>query len=91
MTNIFLIRTFIANPGYLPKWLKTPLNSQREPPVNLVRVYNMRFWMANKIHSFEEFVQPIEEENIEISLNSTAETSEQLIIEEESASQRLHS
>ena len=57
MTYIHLTRTFIANPGYLPSWLKIPaLNARREQPVNLVRVYNMRFWMANKIHNFEEFL-----------------------------------
>lgn len=57
MTYLHLSRTFITNSGYLPAWLKIPqLNARREQPVNLVRVYNMRFWMANKIHSFEEFL-----------------------------------
>ena len=79
MTYIHLTRTFITNPGYLPSWLKIPaLNARREQPVNLVRVYNMRFWMANKIHNFEEFLlvedaeaqaKMQEDSNIEISLN----------------------
>ena len=68
------------NPGYLPTWLKIPpLNARSEHPVNLVRVYNMRFWLANKIHNFEEFLiledsekeaqaQAQEDSNIEISL-----------------------
>ena len=63
MTFLFIFKTFFANPGYLPSWLKHPLNSNREPPNNLVRVYNMRFWMANKIHSFEEFLAPADDEN----------------------------
>ena len=75
-TFIHLTRAFISNPGYLPAWLKTPLNSRREAPLALVRVYNMRFWMANGIYNFEEFIAPDdseakvekEDDNIEISI-----------------------
>ena len=80
MTYIHLTRTFITNPGYLPSWLKLPaLNARSEQPVNLVRVYNMRFWMANKIHNFEEFLlvedaeaaKRRDDHNIEINLNES--------------------
>ena len=80
MTLVFLTRTFIANPGYLPSWLKTPLTSNREPPINLVRIYNMRFWTANKIYSFEKFAEPgaatasHDDDNFEISFSTEADT-----------------
>ena len=71
MTYIFLARAYLANPGFVPLWLKTPLNANREAPLNLVRIYNMRFWMANRIHSFEEFVEHAnDDENIEISFST---------------------
>ena len=70
-TYLFLTKTFLTNPGYLPRWLKVPMSQDGTAPYRVVRVYNMRFWMANKIHSFEEFLTPSDEENIEISLNES--------------------
>lgn len=54
MTFAFLTRTFIANPGYLPSYLKTPLVQDKFAPLRLIRIYNVRFWQRNKIHSFDE-------------------------------------
>ena len=89
MSMIMLTKTYLANPGYLPLWLKTPLDHNRQAPVNLVRIYNLRFWIANKIYDFEEFIAPVEDENIEININdtSTAESSVGMI-EEETATSR---
>jgi len=81
MTYVFLLRTFITNPGYVPSWLKTPLTSEALAPMNLVRIYNMRFWMANKIHSFDEFA---DQPDIEISLGSSSQEKQSLLIFEES-------
>ena len=60
MTFAFLTMTYLKNPGYLPKWLKAPvaLDPVGEP-LKLVRVYNLRMWVANGIHSFDELVQPL--------------------------------
>mmetsp|Transcript_9458 Transcript_9458/g.12860 ORF Transcript_9458/g.12860 Transcript_9458/m.12860 type:complete len:87 (-) Transcript_9458:941-1201(-) len=84
MTFIFIFKTFFANPGYLPEWLKTPLINGRDHPTNLIRVYNMRFWRANQIYSFEEFIAPDDDENIEIDLklevaDNSSTTTEPLI------------
>ena len=75
MTYIHLTRAFLANPGYLPNWLKVPMNANGEAPTDIVRIYNMRFWMANKIYMFDEFIKPDQEEdsNIEISLSTESE------------------
>ena len=76
MTYIHLSLAFFSNPGYIPKWLKVPMNSQREAPLDLVRIYNMRFWMANNIYSFDEFIKPEsgqEDSNISINLDSSLE------------------
>ena len=77
MTYIHLTRAFLANPGYLPKWLKVPMNINGEAPTDIVRIYNMRFWMANKIYMFDEFIKPeqdgAEDSNIEISLSTESE------------------
>mmetsp|Transcript_155 Transcript_155/g.219 ORF Transcript_155/g.219 Transcript_155/m.219 type:complete len:90 (+) Transcript_155:154-423(+) len=58
MTYAFLTRTFLTNPGYLPKWLKVPKIEIGAEPKNLVRVYNLRHWIANKIHLHDEFLEP---------------------------------
>ena len=55
MTYVFILECFVASPGYLPKWLKANLTSDSKAPMSLIRIYDMRFWMRNKIYSFEEF------------------------------------
>ena len=52
-TYLFLFRTFAVNPGYIPQWLKLTKNSDGTGPVRVVRIYNMRTWMANGIYSFD--------------------------------------
>ena len=47
--------------------------------MNIVRIYNMRFWMANKIYSFEEFA---DQPDIEISLNLSQKQDSRLVSEE---------
>ena len=80
MTYVFLFKTFITNPGYLPSWLKVPVTQEGYTPTRVVRIYNMRFWMANKIYSFEEFA---ELPDIEINFN---ESNSSVITEETTAS-----
>ena len=50
MTYVFLFKTWMLNPGYLPKWL-TDETVQNRP--ELLRIYNMRTWMANNIYDFD--------------------------------------
>ena len=58
MTYAFLTMTYLRNPGYLPKWLRAPVALDPEAdPLQLVRVYNLRLWLANGIYSFEEYLQ----------------------------------
>ena len=71
MTFIFLFRTFSVNPGYLPSWLKHPVTAEGLSPMNVVRIYNMRTWMANGIYNFEQF-KP--DSDLEISLASTKDS-----------------
>ena len=84
MTYVFILKTFFTNPGYLPEWLKTPMTADRQPPLEIVRIYNLRFWRANRIYSFEEFVTS-EDDNIEIDLKfeeseASLTTSESMMI-----------
>ena len=63
------------------------MTAERDPPFNTVRVYNMRFWMANKIHSFEELVTSDEgaaesEASIEINIEERAASETSFIVEE---------
>ena len=84
MTFLFIFKTFLTNPGYLPEWLKTPLTADKQVPHELLRIYNLRFWRANRIYSFEEFVVNDEEDNnIEIDLK--LEESKAALITEEGA------
>ena len=78
MTLVFQIRTYITNPGYLPKWLKTPLNQNGMVPEQLVRIYNARFWIANRIYMFDEFIAPAAEDEglIQIADNTNMTTDE---------------
>ena len=55
MTYYFLFKACFRNPGYLPEWLKEPLIDNQFAPENLVRIYNMRTWMANGIYSFDKY------------------------------------
>ena len=71
MTYVFLFRTFSVNPGYLPSWLKVPVTSEGLSPMNVVRIYNMRTWMANGVYKFEQFAT---NDDIEISLASTRDS-----------------
>ena len=63
MTYIHLTLAFISNPGYLPKWLKAPPTLNEKAHEAQLRIYNLRIWMANKIHTFEEFLEPSDEED----------------------------
>ena len=63
MTYVHLTLAFLTNPGYLPQWLKHPLDHNNKAPEALLRIYNLRLWMANKIHTFEEFLEPDDEES----------------------------
>ena len=55
MCFAFLTQSFFWNPGYLPHWLY--FNPEAEPE-RLLRVYNLRLLAANKILTFEEYVEP---------------------------------
>ena len=57
MTYVFLTKTFLTNPGYLPRWLRTPITDPGSDHYRVLRVYNMRVWVANKLYTFEEFVE----------------------------------
>jgi len=62
MTYVFLTRTFLTNPGYLPQWLRDRTLEDHDEIDRILRVYNMRLWAANKIYSFEEFVEKADNE-----------------------------
>ena len=54
MTYAHLIRCLLANPGYVPDWLKAPLKlPEKLAPLELVRLYNMRSFESNNIYSFD--------------------------------------
>lgn len=57
MTYIFLTLTFFLNPGYLPKWLRAPAIDPTAQPLRLLRVFNLRLLLANKIITCEEFLE----------------------------------
>ena len=52
---LFMFRVYISNPGYIPSWLKHPKTDEGLAPCNVLRIYNMRTWMANGIYSYDEF------------------------------------
>ena len=54
-TYVYIFITFTVNPGYLPAKYKTPKTSKGYAPCALLRIYNMRLWMANDIYTFDEF------------------------------------
>ena len=66
-TYFFLIKACLRNPGFLPEWLKEPLVDGKFSPQNLLRIYNMRTWMANGIYSFEKYTT-VEGQNANLSL-----------------------
>ena len=53
MTYVFLFITFSVNPGYLPAWMKLSVTSEGLAPMSIIRIYNMRTWIANGIYKFE--------------------------------------
>ena len=54
MTYLHLIRCLLADPGYLPEYLKAPLKMpEKTAPLELVRLYNMRSFESNNIYSFD--------------------------------------
>ena len=53
MTYLHLTRCLLADPGYLPNYLKTPLNMpSKTAPLEKVRLFNMRLYEENNIYSF---------------------------------------
>ena len=82
MTYVHLARAYVTNPGYLPEWLKTPCTNEGLAPVQLLRIYNMRTWMANGIYTFEEFADQGALADLEISF---ADSSTDLSITESSS------
>ena len=62
MSYAFLTLTFMLNPGYLPRWLRVPTIDPGSDPKRLLRIYNARLWVANKILSFDEFIERDEEQ-----------------------------
>ena len=55
MTYAHLIRCLLADPGYIPDEFKTPLKMpEKLAPLEIVRLYNMRSFQANNIHSFND-------------------------------------
>ena len=51
---------YLANqtcPGYLSADFKTPLTEKGLAPVQIIRLYNMRHWLANEIYTFEEYCE----------------------------------
>ena len=54
MTFAHLFRCLLADPGYLPDFLKAPLKQPKNlAPLELVRLYNMRTFESNEIYSFD--------------------------------------
>ena len=53
MMYAHLIRCLLADPGYIPGWLKAPLKPEKLAPLELVRLYNMRAFEWNDIYSFD--------------------------------------
>ena len=53
MCMIFLVTTWLKNPGFLPRYFETPLTSENLSPMKLIRIYNMRTWTANNIFDFK--------------------------------------
>ena len=60
MTYVFLFVTLTMDPGYLPDYLKAPLKQDKKPPLELVRIYNIRQWRLNQIKDFESFFTDLE-------------------------------
>ena len=56
MCMIFLVKTWLKNPGFLPRYFETPLTSENLSPMRLIRIYNMRTWAANNIFDFKNYV-----------------------------------
>ena len=53
MTYLHLTRCLLADPGYIPNFLKTPLKMpEKVAPLEKVRLYNMRLFEENNIYSF---------------------------------------
>ena len=90
MTYAFLTRTYLMNPGYLPKWLRTPIaldaGTDAAQACKLVRVYNLRLWVANKLHSFDEFIQKEGEVGGQEAAASILEEEDRIIVSEADAS-----
>lgn len=53
-TLVYLIISWKTVPGYLPNEFKTPLTEEGFAPVPLLRLYNMRSWLANGLYTFDE-------------------------------------
>ena len=54
MCMIFHVKTWLKNPGFLPRYFETPLSGEGLSPMKLIRIYNMRTWKANAIFDFEK-------------------------------------
>ena len=53
MTYAYLTKTFMLNPGYLPSWLCAPTIDADCDTNRLLRILNLRLWVANKIITYE--------------------------------------
>ena len=73
MTYVFLFVTFTVNPGYIPNFLKLPVTNKGLAPMRIVRIYNMRTWLANGIYKFEQFAP---NSDLEINFDKSTEISE---------------
>ena len=55
MTYAHLLRCLLADPGYIPKEYSAPLKMpEKLAPLELVRLYNVRSFQNNNIHSFND-------------------------------------
>ena len=48
---------YITEAGYVPKEFAVPLDAQGLAPIKLLRVYNLRNWLANGIYNFDEICE----------------------------------
>ena len=69
MTYVFIIKTLISDPGYVPDVFKVPARADKMAPLELVRIYNMRSWIKNGIHDFQKDL-----ESAALKANSSSET-----------------
>jgi oxalate decarboxylase/phosphoglucose isomerase-like protein (cupin superfamily) len=52
MTLVSIVATAASDPGYISNHYKHPLTNEGNPPLNLLRVYNMKMFQTLKLYDF---------------------------------------